>query len=752
MSRFFTKKSTASFSLAIALVGLFSFGVSSVAKAQQSTGPGDIYASQPVTPAPSTPPVAPSPTGFFSFLSAGNLLGKAIGGVANTALTIIAYILELVAIPIAAVFLTVAGKIIDFAVAFSIYGNGFHSFIPTVQSIWTIARDTCNVAFIFILLYIAIRQIIGQAGAELKKTLTSVVIAALFINFSLFFTELIIDGGNLVATALLNQITSSVCPAGTTASSTAPIYPGTSVRCATIQQSALGAAASKVTGATNDFFTGVVNGAAGGATGISTTPLSEHIMDVLQLQTAYQDPGILAVSSISIIKSVIRLVLFLVTAFVFFFMAFLLVGRLVMLIFLAATAPLGFMGGTIPFMDKVSKSWWDSLLNQTLVAPVFMFCMLVIIKVGQQVLVATNTPLSSTDPTANMVIYFNYVFIIILLIKAVDITKGFSGEVGKIANTAATTLTGAALGAATGGTALIARQTIGRGAAAIAASERMKSLATADSKQNLEGKGFGARMALRATGITSRLGMKGAIKTSESSLDVRETNEAKGTLGFLKGQGIDLAGDNAKAAQGGFVGARKRAVEAEAKFAKENLGRKELNDTDALLESEKKLPNIQNRSHEALRKLMDTSNNLAAERARGAAADQNKINQYIKDIDKYDKEEKDTTKLASSIMAANRRGPDGNLIDDDLGRKARIDVIKYIKAEYQRGYAEIVENSITSKLSGEYKMAADQIRKDFGEDKLADLTKALNAAGVTPGTPPAGGPATPPPAPGPVGP
>ena len=448
--------------------------------------------------------------GFFSFLSAGNLLGKAIGGVANTALTIIAYILELVAIPIAAVFLTVAGKIIDFAVAFSIYGNGFHSFIPTVQSIWTIARDTCNVAFIFILLYIAIRQIIGQAGAELKKTLTSVVIAALFINFSLFFTELIIDGGNLVATALLNQITSSSCPAGTTASSTAPIYPGTSVRCATIQQSALGAAASKVTGATNDFFTGVVNGAAGGATGISTTPLSEHIMDVLQLQTAYQDPSILAISSISIIKSVIRLVLFLVTAFVFFFMAFLLVGRLVMLIFLAATAPLGFMGGTIPFMDKVSKSWWDSLLNQTLVAPVFMFCMLVIIKVGQQVLVATNTPLSSTDPTANMVIYFNYVFIIILLIKAVDITKGFSGEVGKLADTAATTFTGAALGAATGGTALIARQTIGRGANMIAESETLK---------NAKARGG-------AIGFLAKGALSTGSAVSKSSLDIRHTAEA----------------------------------------------------------------------------------------------------------------------------------------------------------------------------------------------------------------------------------
>ena len=154
-------------------------------------------------------------------------------------LTIIAYILELVAIPIAAVFLTVAGKIIDFAVAFSIYGNGFHSFIPTIQSIWTIARDTCNVAFIFILLYIAIRQIIGQAGAELEKTLTSVVIAALFINFSLFFTELIIDGGNLVANAFSTKsLPVSVLPEQRRIYSD-PIYTGTSARCSTIKRNTL---------------------------------------------------------------------------------------------------------------------------------------------------------------------------------------------------------------------------------------------------------------------------------------------------------------------------------------------------------------------------------------------------------------------------------------------------------------------------------------------------------------------------------
>jgi len=457
--------------------------------------------------------------GWFYYL-------KNVGAILSyPVLVAIYYLLQLWLIPVVSFFLTIAGNILDIAINFSVLGTGFSTFHATIQSIWTLARDVCNVFFIFILLYIAIEQIIGQAGSKLKGTLASVVISALFINFSLFFTGLIIDAGNLVATALLNQVTAISQP-----------LPQTTV------SSGINALAS-----------GVTSLATGGAP--AGPQISSRIMNGMGLVTLYQGGDVqsmLSISVSSLIASTLELILFLVTTFVFILMALLILGRFVMLIFLMATAPLGFMGGSgVSFLDEAAKSWRKELINQTLVAPIFAFFILLIVEVSQLInptSTASIASLGNSDATAaHLVIYFDYVFIIYLLIKAVEITKGFSGEIGKIAGDAAAAFTGAAFGLATGSTAFALRQVVGGKASDIA--EKNKHWAHGNEVQ--------------------RLAFKGLQSTSKASFDVRERGETGQIVGLLKDRGINIAGGQAKAGgKGGYVEEKKKFATEQVNFAK----------------------------------------------------------------------------------------------------------------------------------------------------------------------------------------
>src|SRR3989344_550097 len=67
-----------------------------------------------------------------------------------------------------------------------------------VSAAWAVVRDLSNIFFILILLYIAIKTILGLGGSEVKKTIIMVVITALLINFSMFFTKVIVDTTNII--------------------------------------------------------------------------------------------------------------------------------------------------------------------------------------------------------------------------------------------------------------------------------------------------------------------------------------------------------------------------------------------------------------------------------------------------------------------------------------------------------------------------------------------------------------------------
>ena len=75
--------------------------------------------------------------------------------------------------------------------------DNYNNLTP-IQEAWKVIRDISNMAFIFVLLYASIKTILGQ-GSDTKKLIINVVVVAAVINFSMFFTRVIIDTSNIVA-------------------------------------------------------------------------------------------------------------------------------------------------------------------------------------------------------------------------------------------------------------------------------------------------------------------------------------------------------------------------------------------------------------------------------------------------------------------------------------------------------------------------------------------------------------------------
>jgi hypothetical protein len=100
-----------------------------------------------------------------------------------------------------------SGRLFDFFMAYSLDSNSYTGGNGDfVNQGWAVIRDIANVLFIFTLLYIAITHILQAGTSGTKKLLTGLIVAALLINFSLFFSKIIIDGGNILARVFYNNI------------------------------------------------------------------------------------------------------------------------------------------------------------------------------------------------------------------------------------------------------------------------------------------------------------------------------------------------------------------------------------------------------------------------------------------------------------------------------------------------------------------------------------------------------------------
>jgi hypothetical protein len=345
-------------------------------------------------------------------------------------------------VPIPALILTVCAYFFNFLVSITLYSSMFtnSSFIPTA---WAVVRDLSNLFFILILLYIAIQLILDLGGHDAKKMITKVIIIALLINFSMFFTEVVVDSSNILALIFYNKMSVSTNNANRSA------RPYQSANGEKDVAGGLTASFNPTTLLTPDFFQSAGNVSIPGQPPDPTAA------------TKQVDPwtvmGLLLMSG----------VLMLFAAYAFFVSGFSFLGRLIELFVLIIFSPFAFMSFTVPKLESVPYIGWDAwlkrLLTVSFMAPIFMFFMYFIF-----LLVQTNFlsgMITKTTSSGMMVTILTMLIpemiVLVLLLKAVEFAKKGSGEVGEMVMKGAQLAGGLAVGAATGGTALLATKGIG---------------------------------------------------------------------------------------------------------------------------------------------------------------------------------------------------------------------------------------------------------------------------------------------------
>lgn len=272
---------------------------------------------------------------------------------------------------ICAFILGIAGLLLKEVMDYTVVGMSSRiASLGTLNVAWSAFRDLANMLFIFILLYIAIETILDRMGGNTKKMLVRVVIIGLLINFSLFFTKIIIDGSNIVTIGFYNNILIGSTDAG----------------------------------------------------GWEKYGLAGPFVDKMKLTGAYDKKalatfGPMDMTLIALGGSLVMLV----AAFMFLAMAFLFIGRFVVLVFLMILSPLAFASVALP-EDKYSKMWWDKLIDQCIFAPVFMALLWVTLLLLDGILpkttgnFATSLGGGTTPSVDSLSIIMNFIVIIAMLV------------------------------------------------------------------------------------------------------------------------------------------------------------------------------------------------------------------------------------------------------------------------------------------------------------------------------------------------
>jgi hypothetical protein len=454
-----------------------------------------------------------------------------------------------------------------------------------INNAWTVLRDVGNLSFIFILLYVAIRTILGIEGTDTKRLIRNVIIIGLLVNFSLFITKFLIDVSNIT---------------------TIGIYKLFVAKTETIRSFSEQFAKPLGIQSVYDFDTFLKN--------MQTT--NGNIWFKI---------GIVGIGGTTFLM---------ITALTFLQAAALFLIRFVVLIFAMVVSALAFFAFVLPSTRSWFNKWWNMLSGQLFFAPIYMLLMYVVVQVtknanfaGQNInttivdgILNTNTGaqfssgvgasipsvgatagaagaglnnivtnLTSFDSTSAI---FNFIIIIALMIGASIVAMAVASRSGTLVTKAMTRARGyvsKGFATATVGTAgFVARNTAGRAASKLA-SEDSAMGSWLRRQQAKPGTGFlGIGIARRAA---ARAATKGLQKTGEASFDVRNTNAAQS---FAKTTGVELG-------KGRGVGGYEKKLTEQKKYIMGNIEKS----GGARPETQKELVNARYSVAEAEKRLQD---------------------------------------------------------------------------------------------------------------------------------------------------
>lgn len=197
------------------------------------------------------------------------------------------------------------------------------NFGGAIELTWGIVRDLMNFALIFGLIYVGFRFILNADEAGAKRNLVTLIIAALLVNFSLFFAKAIVDISNIAGIAFSNAISSG---------------------------STLGIAGS---------FADVLNFDTAFPAELATIFNDENGNE----RQSYWD------------YIFMLMVTLLVATFVFLAAAVLIMIRFIVLSFMLVFSPILVLGWIFPFFKGLSQKWFNTFLGQAFMAPAMLLCL-----------------------------------------------------------------------------------------------------------------------------------------------------------------------------------------------------------------------------------------------------------------------------------------------------------------------------------------------------------------------------------------
>ncbi len=391
-------------------------------------------------------------------------------------------------------FAELTAMLMDYFLAYSLdsgsYSGANNQF---VEMGWSIIRDIANIFFIFTLLYIAIRHILQMGGSDTKKLLTSLIIAALLINFSLFFTKVIIDSSNILARAFYNNIV---------------VENDDNLDHKSISQ-ALVSQVNPQKLISSDMFKPVP------APGrLPTEPDAGWLITIFFLAT---------------IVNIAMAWIFLSTFLLF-------IARVIGLWFMMIFSPIALASRAIPGAEGMLgdfgwSGWIKSTLKLAFMAPIFVFFLFLLTMFLNVALQSVTVEVDQSTMQRIMSVLIPFMAIIIIMTKAKDTATEMAGTFGQAVLSGVGKLAGFAVGAAgvgLAGTAMVARGTIGRAATAAAGSRSFQEAAS-------KNKYFLAKSLY-----------KGAQAASKGSMDARNSTGFRRTTGLLA-SGLAAAGIATKA-------------------------------------------------------------------------------------------------------------------------------------------------------------------------------------------------------------
>ena len=265
----------------------------------------------------------------------------------------------------------------------------------SIVTSWGIIRDIINLTFVFGMIYLAFMTIVRADTSKLKHGVVQIVIAALLINFSLFFAKAIIDFGNVAAIEVYTYMQAVGDPGGTHQGDWASV--------------GISGFFMKQLGLTEFFDAGTV---------ISSG----------------QSPSLAIGRNTGFGFSLLVSLTLLIATFVFFAGAILIAIRFVTLAMLLILSPVAFAGAALPGIntEEWSRAWWKSLVANVLFAPAYFLLLFVSMKaVNVSQMVQGSDGKSGTivgffkgDGTAGSIAAFmNFVLVIGFLVGSLIISK-----------------------------------------------------------------------------------------------------------------------------------------------------------------------------------------------------------------------------------------------------------------------------------------------------------------------------------------